>query len=170
MGLSFSPAGPEYKSMKSCIYIGMASDDVDISQLVETIAVTAREIEENSRVCMTNQGLIPFPSFAQKQAGAMKDKAALTDVCLSILSQEVLNASCELGVVPASGMPRGSDRVPAFRDPTDQWRRGGALTHMAQRGGLLWLEGGGNQAFRKAHLLFDKVCRDFLGEAGSQAE
>lgn len=52
--------------MKSCIYIGMASDDVDISQLVETIAVTAREIEENSRVCMTNQGLIPFPSFAQK--------------------------------------------------------------------------------------------------------
>lgn len=42
--------GPEYKSMKSCIYIGMASDDVDISQLVETIAVTAREIEENSRL------------------------------------------------------------------------------------------------------------------------
>lgn len=125
MGLSFSPAGPEYKSMKSCIYIGMASDDVDISQLVETIAVTAREIEENSRVCMTNQGLIPFPSFAQKQAGAMKDKATLTDVCLSILSQEVLNASCELGVVPASGMPRGSDRVPAFRDPTDQRGAGG---------------------------------------------
>nr|XP_025711387.1 pyridoxal-dependent decarboxylase domain-containing protein 1 isoform X2 [Callorhinus ursinus] len=42
--------GPEYKSMKSCIYIGMASDDVDISELVETIAVTAREIEENSRL------------------------------------------------------------------------------------------------------------------------
>ncbi|XP_052615528.1 pyridoxal-dependent decarboxylase domain-containing protein 1 isoform X1 [Peromyscus californicus insignis] len=42
--------GPEYKSMKSCIYIGLASDDVDISELVETIAVTAREIEENSRL------------------------------------------------------------------------------------------------------------------------
>ncbi|XP_038184557.1 pyridoxal-dependent decarboxylase domain-containing protein 1 isoform X3 [Arvicola amphibius] len=42
--------GPEYKSTKSCIYIGMASDDVDISELVETIAVTAREIEENSRL------------------------------------------------------------------------------------------------------------------------
>lgn len=41
--------------MKSCIYIGMASDDVDISELVETIAVTAREIEENSRVCKTNE-------------------------------------------------------------------------------------------------------------------
>lgn len=42
--------GPEYKSMKSCIYIGMASDDIDISELVETIAVTAREIEEDSRL------------------------------------------------------------------------------------------------------------------------
>ncbi|KAG8513481.1 Pyridoxal-dependent decarboxylase domain-containing protein 1 [Galemys pyrenaicus] len=42
--------GPEYKSMKSCIYIGMASDDVDVTELVETIAVTAREIEENSRL------------------------------------------------------------------------------------------------------------------------
>lgn len=42
--------GPEYKSMKSCIYIGMASDDTDVSELVETIAVTAREIEENSRL------------------------------------------------------------------------------------------------------------------------
>uniref|UniRef100_A0A8D0Q0C2 Pyridoxal-dependent decarboxylase domain-containing protein 1 n=1 Tax=Sus scrofa TaxID=9823 RepID=A0A8D0Q0C2_PIG len=44
------PTGPEYKSMKSCIYIGMASDDVDVSELVETIAATAREIEENSRL------------------------------------------------------------------------------------------------------------------------
>ncbi|XP_057603772.1 pyridoxal-dependent decarboxylase domain-containing protein 1 isoform X2 [Hippopotamus amphibius kiboko] len=42
--------GPEYKSMKSCIYIGMASDDIDVSELVETITVTAREIEENSRL------------------------------------------------------------------------------------------------------------------------
>ncbi|EHB15170.1 Pyridoxal-dependent decarboxylase domain-containing protein 1 [Heterocephalus glaber] len=41
---------PEYKSMKSCIYVGMASDDIDVSELVETIAVTAREIEENSRL------------------------------------------------------------------------------------------------------------------------
>ena len=46
--------------MKSCIYIGMASDDLDISELVETIAVTAREIEENSRVCKTNLYLVPL--------------------------------------------------------------------------------------------------------------
>ncbi|XP_055978346.1 pyridoxal-dependent decarboxylase domain-containing protein 1 isoform X2 [Sorex fumeus] len=42
--------GPEYKSRKSCIYVGMASDDVDIVELVETIAATARDIEENSRL------------------------------------------------------------------------------------------------------------------------
>lgn len=51
--------------MKSCIYIGMASDDTDISELVETIAVTAREIEENSRVSKTNQCFIPFLGFAR---------------------------------------------------------------------------------------------------------
>ena len=51
--------------MKSCIYIGMASDDVDVAELVETIAVTAREIEENSRVCKTNMCLIPFLGFLQ---------------------------------------------------------------------------------------------------------
>lgn len=61
----FLLTGPEYKSMKSCIYIGMASDDTDISELVETIAVTAREIEENSRVSKTNQCFIPFLGFAR---------------------------------------------------------------------------------------------------------
>lgn len=65
VGLLFLPTGPEYKSMKSCIYIGMASDDVDVSELVETIAVTGREIEENSRVCKINEHLIPFLGFAQ---------------------------------------------------------------------------------------------------------
>nr|XP_054098558.1 pyridoxal-dependent decarboxylase domain-containing protein 1 isoform X3 [Callithrix jacchus]XP_054098559.1 pyridoxal-dependent decarboxylase domain-containing protein 1 isoform X3 [Callithrix jacchus] len=42
--------GPEYKSMKSCLYVGMASDDTDVAELVETIVATAREIEENSRL------------------------------------------------------------------------------------------------------------------------
>lgn len=60
LGVLFVSTGPEYKSMKSCIYIGMASDDTDVSELVETIAVTAREIEENSRVWKTNKHLVPF--------------------------------------------------------------------------------------------------------------
>ncbi|KAH0631879.1 hypothetical protein JD844_019772 [Phrynosoma platyrhinos] len=35
---------------KNCIYIGMATEDLDVSELVETIAATGREIEENSRL------------------------------------------------------------------------------------------------------------------------
>lgn len=149
--------------MKSCIYIGMASDDVDISQLVETIAITAREIEENSRVCTTNQGLIPFPGFGQKQTGAMKDKATRTDVCLSILSQEVLLpvswALCqhqECHVDLTGSLPSGTPQASGGIDACGPVRRS-----------ALWLEGGGSQAFRKVHLLFDRVRRGFLGEAQS---
>ncbi|XP_031462586.1 pyridoxal-dependent decarboxylase domain-containing protein 1 isoform X3 [Phasianus colchicus] len=50
----FSPlmtsAGPEFGGQKNCIYIGMVTEDLDVSELVETIAATGREIEENSRL------------------------------------------------------------------------------------------------------------------------
>lgn len=63
--------------MKSCIYVGMASDDVDISELVETIAVTAREIEENSRVRKSNMCLIPFWVFSGQLAEVLREDAPL---------------------------------------------------------------------------------------------
>uniref|UniRef100_F6VXE3 Pyridoxal-dependent decarboxylase domain-containing protein 1 n=2 Tax=Ornithorhynchus anatinus TaxID=9258 RepID=F6VXE3_ORNAN len=47
--LSFS-SGPEFGRKKNCIYIGMATEDLDVRELVETIAATGREIEENSRL------------------------------------------------------------------------------------------------------------------------
>ncbi|XP_075422236.1 pyridoxal-dependent decarboxylase domain-containing protein 1 isoform X2 [Ascaphus truei] len=47
--LNFS-SGPEFGGEKNCIYIGMASEDVDVSELVETIAALGREIEENSKL------------------------------------------------------------------------------------------------------------------------
>ncbi|XP_044158728.1 pyridoxal-dependent decarboxylase domain-containing protein 1 [Bufo gargarizans] len=47
--LAFS-SGPEFGAEKNCIYIGMATEDVDVSELVETIAVMGREIEENSKL------------------------------------------------------------------------------------------------------------------------
>ncbi|XP_025932466.1 pyridoxal-dependent decarboxylase domain-containing protein 1 isoform X2 [Apteryx rowi] len=47
--LSFS-LGPEFGGEKNCIYIGMVTEDLDVSELVETIAATGREIEENSRL------------------------------------------------------------------------------------------------------------------------
>ncbi|XP_067318103.1 pyridoxal-dependent decarboxylase domain-containing protein 1-like [Anolis sagrei] len=42
--------GPEFGGEENCIYIGMATEDLDVSELVETIAATGREIEENSRL------------------------------------------------------------------------------------------------------------------------
>lgn len=75
--------------MKSCIYIGMASEDIDVSELVETIAVTAREIEENSRVCETNQCLVPFLGFAWAASWSQKEEATLRNVCSFILTQKV---------------------------------------------------------------------------------
>ncbi|XP_062491286.1 pyridoxal-dependent decarboxylase domain-containing protein 1 isoform X1 [Pezoporus occidentalis] len=47
--LTFS-LGPEFGGQKNCIYIGMVTEDLDLSELVETIAATGREIEENSRL------------------------------------------------------------------------------------------------------------------------
>nr|XP_033770199.1 pyridoxal-dependent decarboxylase domain-containing protein 1 [Geotrypetes seraphini] len=47
--LSFS-SGPEFGAEKNCIYIGMADEDLDVSELIETIAATGREIEENSKL------------------------------------------------------------------------------------------------------------------------
>ncbi|OCT61481.1 hypothetical protein XELAEV_18047506mg [Xenopus laevis] len=43
-------SGPEFGAEKNCIYIGMASEDMDVSELVETITAMGREIEENSRL------------------------------------------------------------------------------------------------------------------------
>uniref|UniRef100_A0A8C6XTF4 Pyridoxal-dependent decarboxylase domain-containing protein 1 n=1 Tax=Naja naja TaxID=35670 RepID=A0A8C6XTF4_NAJNA len=42
--------GPEFGAEKNCIYIGMVTEDLDVSELVETIAASGREIEENSRL------------------------------------------------------------------------------------------------------------------------
>uniref|UniRef100_A0A8C0JEX7 Pyridoxal-dependent decarboxylase domain-containing protein 1 n=1 Tax=Chelonoidis abingdonii TaxID=106734 RepID=A0A8C0JEX7_CHEAB len=47
--LTFS-LGPEFGGEKNCVYIGMVTEDLDVSELVETIAATGREIEENSRL------------------------------------------------------------------------------------------------------------------------
>ncbi|XP_043945108.1 pyridoxal-dependent decarboxylase domain-containing protein 1 isoform X2 [Protopterus annectens] len=43
-------SGPEFGGEKNCIYIGMVTEDLDMAELVETIATMGREIEENSRL------------------------------------------------------------------------------------------------------------------------
>jgi len=52
--------GPEFGGQKNCVYIGMVTEDLDVSELVETIAATGREIEENSRVGVNKEHLSIF--------------------------------------------------------------------------------------------------------------
>ncbi|XP_069761908.1 pyridoxal-dependent decarboxylase domain-containing protein 1 isoform X2 [Narcine bancroftii] len=42
--------GPEFGGEKNSIYIGMATDNLDVPELVETIAATGKEIEESSKL------------------------------------------------------------------------------------------------------------------------
>ncbi|KAM4635112.1 pyridoxal-dependent decarboxylase domain-containing protein 1 [Polymixia lowei] len=47
--LNFS-TGPEFWPVNDCIFVGMATEDLDISELVDTIAALGREIEESERL------------------------------------------------------------------------------------------------------------------------
>ncbi|KAK6312106.1 hypothetical protein J4Q44_G00177700 [Coregonus suidteri] len=42
--------GPEFGPEKDCIFIGMAMEDLDVPELVDTIAALGRDIEENGRL------------------------------------------------------------------------------------------------------------------------
>ncbi|MBN3320975.1 PDXD1 protein, partial [Atractosteus spatula] len=42
--------GPEFGSEQNCVYVGIATEDLDVTELVETIAVMGRDIEENSKL------------------------------------------------------------------------------------------------------------------------
>uniref|UniRef100_A0A672ZW86 Pyridoxal-dependent decarboxylase domain-containing protein 1 n=1 Tax=Sphaeramia orbicularis TaxID=375764 RepID=A0A672ZW86_9TELE len=47
--ISFS-TGPEFGIEKECIFVGMVTEDVDVSELVDTIAALGRDIEESGRL------------------------------------------------------------------------------------------------------------------------
>ncbi|XP_077476167.1 pyridoxal-dependent decarboxylase domain-containing protein 1 [Stigmatopora argus] len=47
--ITFS-TGLDFGSEKDCIFISMVADDVDVAELVETIAMLGRDIEENGRL------------------------------------------------------------------------------------------------------------------------
>lgn len=42
--------GPEFETEEDCIFVGMVTEDVDVSELVDTIAALGRDIEESGRV------------------------------------------------------------------------------------------------------------------------
>ncbi|XP_018612884.1 pyridoxal-dependent decarboxylase domain-containing protein 1-like isoform X2 [Scleropages formosus] len=47
--LSFS-TGPEFGPEKNCVFVGMATEDLDVAELVNTIASLGRDIEESSKL------------------------------------------------------------------------------------------------------------------------
>ncbi|XP_068580876.1 pyridoxal-dependent decarboxylase domain-containing protein 1 isoform X3 [Cebidichthys violaceus] len=42
--------GPEFGTEEDCIFVGMVTEDVDVSELVDTVAALGRDIEENGRL------------------------------------------------------------------------------------------------------------------------
>lgn len=42
--------GPEFGEETNCIFIGMATEDLDVAELVETIGSVGRDIEESGKV------------------------------------------------------------------------------------------------------------------------
>uniref|UniRef100_I3K3Y5 Pyridoxal-dependent decarboxylase domain-containing protein 1 n=1 Tax=Oreochromis niloticus TaxID=8128 RepID=I3K3Y5_ORENI len=42
--------GPEFATEQGCIFVGMVADDVDVSDLVDTIAALGRDIEESGKL------------------------------------------------------------------------------------------------------------------------
>ncbi|XP_038676636.1 pyridoxal-dependent decarboxylase domain-containing protein 1 isoform X5 [Scyliorhinus canicula] len=68
--LTFS-TGPEFGGEKNCIYIGMVTDNLDVPELVETIAATGKEIEESSKLLenmteVVRKGIIEAEQQLQK--------------------------------------------------------------------------------------------------------
>lgn len=50
---SLSHAGPEFGAEEDCIFVDMVTEDVDVPELVDTIASLGREIEESGRVILS---------------------------------------------------------------------------------------------------------------------
>ncbi|XP_026772648.2 pyridoxal-dependent decarboxylase domain-containing protein 1 isoform X3 [Pangasianodon hypophthalmus] len=70
--LEFS-TGPEFGEEKDCIFIGMVSEDLDVSVLVETIVSTGREIEESGKLLenmteVVRKGILEAEQQLQKAA------------------------------------------------------------------------------------------------------
>ncbi|XP_032394185.1 pyridoxal-dependent decarboxylase domain-containing protein 1 isoform X2 [Etheostoma spectabile] len=42
--------GPEFGTEEHCVFVGMVTEDVDVSELVETVAALGRDIEESGRL------------------------------------------------------------------------------------------------------------------------
>ncbi|XP_051877113.1 pyridoxal-dependent decarboxylase domain-containing protein 1 isoform X2 [Pristis pectinata] len=67
--------GPEFGREKNAIYIGMVTDNLDVPELVETIAATGKEIEESSKLLenmteIVRKGIVEAEQQLQKASEA----------------------------------------------------------------------------------------------------
>lgn len=51
--LLLSLVGPEFGAEEDCVFVGMVAEDVDVPELVDTIATLGRDIEESGRVMLS---------------------------------------------------------------------------------------------------------------------
>ncbi|XP_078097011.1 pyridoxal-dependent decarboxylase domain-containing protein 1 isoform X2 [Mustelus asterias] len=81
-------AGPEFGGEKNCIYIGMVTDNLDVPELVETIATTGKEIEESSKLLenmteVVRKGIIEAEQQLQKANEAkLREEGVLRQIPL----------------------------------------------------------------------------------------
>lgn len=52
LALCVTFAGPEFGAEEDCIFVGMVAEDVDVPEVVDTIATLGRDIEESGRVIL----------------------------------------------------------------------------------------------------------------------
>lgn len=62
--LLISISDPESQTEEDCIYVGMVTEDIDVSELVDTIAALGRDIEESGRVTISH--------FTQKMSNSCR--------------------------------------------------------------------------------------------------
>ncbi|KAK3552706.1 hypothetical protein QTP86_021133 [Hemibagrus guttatus] len=78
--------GPEFSEEKDCVFVGMGSEDLDVSVLVETIASTGREIEESGKLLenmteVVRKGILEAEHQLQK---ATEEKLLEECVCVCL--------------------------------------------------------------------------------------
>ncbi|KAG8006657.1 Pyridoxal-dependent decarboxylase domain-containing protein 1 [Nibea albiflora] len=68
--------GPEFGTEECCIFVGMVTEDVDVSELVDTIAALGRDIEESGRLPLVGSVLNWFSPVQSSIKGRTFNLAA----------------------------------------------------------------------------------------------
>ncbi|KAJ4932008.1 hypothetical protein JOQ06_010443 [Pogonophryne albipinna] len=78
--------GPEFGTEEECIFVGMVTEDVDVSELVDTVAALGRDIEESGRLLenmteVVRKGILE----AELQLQKANEEKLMEEVCARLL-------------------------------------------------------------------------------------